>query len=300
MMYRSPVRRAAFIAVSLVVPVIANGARGFGIVYLGHILGSAQAAAADHVIYGWVFFSAVILLLIALGLPFRQDEMSTRPAGPAVRFGPGSGAARLVGVALAVAGVAALTPALAFGITRATVAQAVAPPDVDLGPDCLSIKGAEPAPPGARGLRLICGQYAMDLVWQAFSPRVTAAPVMAERRLLVQRAQTEGLQESWLTGAGEPAGAWRVMRSNDPAFIIAVSVWIDGRPVRPGLTMRARMAISSLLGGTHAPVVMTVTPVADWAALNPATRKPVDAGLTAFLLAHPELSSQIGERSALR
>ena len=78
MMYRSPVRRGVFILVSIIVPVIANGFRGIGIVYLGYLLGSAQAAAADHVIYGWVFFSAVILLLIALGLPFRQDEIPIR------------------------------------------------------------------------------------------------------------------------------------------------------------------------------------------------------------------------------
>ena len=76
MMYRSPVRRGVFILVSIIVPIIANGFRGIGIVYLGYLLGGAQAAAADHMIYGWVFFSAVILLLIALGLPFRQDDIS--------------------------------------------------------------------------------------------------------------------------------------------------------------------------------------------------------------------------------
>ena len=80
MMYRSPVRRGLFILVSIIVPVVANGFRGMGIVYLGYLLGSAEAAAADHLIYGWIFFSAVILILIALGLPFRQDDMSTRSA----------------------------------------------------------------------------------------------------------------------------------------------------------------------------------------------------------------------------
>ena len=78
LMYRSPVRRGVFILVSIIVPIIANGFRGLGIVYLGYILGSAQAAAADHILYGWIFFSLVILLLIALGLPFREDGISTR------------------------------------------------------------------------------------------------------------------------------------------------------------------------------------------------------------------------------
>jgi exosortase A len=72
MMYRSWARRAAFMVVSIIIPIIANGFRVLGIVWLGYFLGSAQAAVADHIIYGWVFFSIVSLLLIMLGLPFRQ------------------------------------------------------------------------------------------------------------------------------------------------------------------------------------------------------------------------------------
>jgi exosortase A len=72
-MYRSWKRRAAFIVVSIVVPIIANGFRVMGIVVLGYLLGNAEAATADHLIYGWVFFSIVSVILILLGLPFRQD-----------------------------------------------------------------------------------------------------------------------------------------------------------------------------------------------------------------------------------
>jgi exosortase A len=79
-MYRSWRRRATFIAVSIVVPIIANGLRVLGIVVLGYILGNAEAAVADHLIYGWVFFSLVSITLILLGLPFRQDV----PAFPVI------------------------------------------------------------------------------------------------------------------------------------------------------------------------------------------------------------------------
>jgi hypothetical protein len=89
------------------------------------------------------------------------------------------------------------------------------------------------------------------------------------------------------------------MKSTDPAFITAVSIWIDGKPVRPGIAMRARMALNSLLGSSHAPVVMTVTPVADWEKLGPA-RKDVEASLPAFLLAHPDLAQKVGALSAVR
>jgi exosortase/archaeosortase family protein len=71
-MFRSPLRRAIFIVASILVPIVANGFRALGIVVLGHELGSAQAAETDHVLYGWIFFSIVILLLTLAGTPFRQ------------------------------------------------------------------------------------------------------------------------------------------------------------------------------------------------------------------------------------
>ena len=83
-MYRSALRRAVFIGASIVVPIIANGFRALGIVALGHYLGSAEAVEADHVLYGWIFFSIVILILIVLGLPFREDH---KPS-PAPRVAP--------------------------------------------------------------------------------------------------------------------------------------------------------------------------------------------------------------------
>ena len=75
LIYRSPKKRGLFILASIIIPIIANGFRALGIVVLGEILGSAQAAAVDHVLYGWIFFSIVILLLIAAGLPFREDSL---------------------------------------------------------------------------------------------------------------------------------------------------------------------------------------------------------------------------------
>jgi exosortase A len=90
MMYRSWGRRAAFIGVSIVVPIIANGLRVLGIVMLGYWLGNAKAATADHLIYGWVFFSMVSLVLIVMGLPFRQaiSSFAAAPAGAPVSRRP--------------------------------------------------------------------------------------------------------------------------------------------------------------------------------------------------------------------
>lgn len=302
-MYRSPVRRGLFILVSITVPVIANGFRGLGIVYLGYLLGSAQAAAADHIIYGWLFFSAVILILIALGLPFRQDEMSTRSACAGTAPDPRPMALpRVFATAIGVALVAAVMPALTSGVASASEDPLQVPARIDLGPSCIEIAAADadPALPAVRRQHVVCGQNRIDVEWEAFSSRVTAGPVIAERRRLVARALSEGLQEFWLDSVDDAPGAWRIMRSNDPAYMTAVAIWVDGKPARPGLAMRARMAVDSLFGADHLPIVMTMTPAVDWDTINPIARKAVETGLTAFLATHQDLTDRVGALSASR
>jgi exosortase A len=71
-MYQSVIRRALFITLSLVVPIAANGMRALGIIVLAHLEGSAAAVEADHVLYGWFFFTLVIIILIAIGMTFAQ------------------------------------------------------------------------------------------------------------------------------------------------------------------------------------------------------------------------------------
>lgn len=89
-MFRSPGRRLIVLGLAVVVPIVANGIRAFGIVLVGHHLGSAEAAAVDHVIYGWLFFSVVILLLVLAGLPFREDTPVRACRGSLHTPGPGA------------------------------------------------------------------------------------------------------------------------------------------------------------------------------------------------------------------
>ncbi len=297
MMYRSPVRRGVFIAVSIVVPIIANGFRGLGIVYLGYLLGSAQAAAADHIIYGWIFFSAVILLLIVLGLPFRQDNMPAPPLSRDLPF-PSTPMRRAIVAALVLLAVAAISPILSAGLAMATMRPAEGPVAIDVGPGCTIIAADEVKPSRVRTQRVACGSITMDMTWEAFSPRVTAAAVMQERRFLCQRAETEQLTEFWLPDAGDQPRAWQIMRSSDPVYMLGVSIWIDGKPVRPGMTMRLRMALNSLFGSDYAPIIMTVSPAVSWGDLTPAGGRMADANLVAFLQAHPDLDARIGAASA--
>jgi exosortase A len=69
--YRSWTRRLAFVAVSLIVPILANGIRAWLTVYVAHRTGSVDLAAGfDHVVYGWFFFAVVIAIIMAIGWRF--------------------------------------------------------------------------------------------------------------------------------------------------------------------------------------------------------------------------------------
>lgn len=72
-------RRAAFLAACVVVPIIANGLRAFGTIYIAHHQGIEFAASFDHVFYGWIFFGIVIALVMAAGWPF-FDKRADAPA----------------------------------------------------------------------------------------------------------------------------------------------------------------------------------------------------------------------------
>jgi exosortase A len=77
--FKSWVRRAAFMAACIIVPIIANGLRAFGTIYVAHHSGIAFASGFDHVFYGWIFFAIVIALVMAAGWRF-FDKSADDPA----------------------------------------------------------------------------------------------------------------------------------------------------------------------------------------------------------------------------
>jgi len=244
-MFRSPGRRIIVMVLALVVPIIANGIRALGIVVLGHYLGSAEAAAADHVIYGWGFFSAVILLLILAGLPFRED-VGPPPMG---RLPPPQHPVSLP--RLAAAGVLGTLLAMAWPVTAQVLdaaaggAETVAPVALQAPAGC--IQGSAPA-------TLQCGPATVAVRLLAFPPSGTWAPVVAARRAAE-------------AGGGEEDTTWNLNEGNQvrwqarqfPGTGVASAAWLGGQPVGDGVGTRLRQARNSLAGGAGRPVLAVVT-----------------------------------------
>ena len=90
--YRSLWRRLAFVTLAVVLPIVANGIRAYGIVMLAHLSNHRLAVGVDHLIYGWLFFGAVIFLMFWLGNLWREspvvalstatEPVSTEPGRP--------------------------------------------------------------------------------------------------------------------------------------------------------------------------------------------------------------------------
>jgi exosortase A len=128
--YRSWRRRAAFLAIAILIPILANGVRAWGTIYIAWLTSVDFAAGFDHVVYGFFFFALVIALIIGLGWRFFDrgvndpwfDPEKLQPEAPR-QGGLGLVTGALIALALlpvawsgavTAAGVRALPPAIVF------------------------------------------------------------------------------------------------------------------------------------------------------------------------------------------
>jgi exosortase A len=65
--YKSNKKRLIFILFSIVLPLLANGIRAYGIVMIAYLTDMKHATGVDHLIYGWLFFGFVLFVMFAVG-----------------------------------------------------------------------------------------------------------------------------------------------------------------------------------------------------------------------------------------
>jgi exosortase A len=300
--YRSPLRRAAFIVVSIVVPIIANGFRALGIVAAGYWLGSAEAAAADHVIYGWVFFSFVTLLLILIGLPFRQDrEAEAMPVAPST-LPPAPSGQPAWRVAVVTAMLAAVGPGMAAALDR-SAAQYVADGNskpLALGGDCRNVTPiARRRAVTAEVREALCGSGHVRVTVAVFAPRANPSQIVAAQRLLSGEDGADEVDVSNLTSEQPDGPVWRVVETRKPDGLFVVAMWLDGKPGGFGLRARIAQAQASLAGASAAPVLVVLAPATPVEMLSATERTQLRLGMAAFLRQRRDLPGRFSELSTL-
>jgi len=83
-------KRIAFFMLTMSFPIIANGIRAYGIMMIGYHTDMEYATGADHLIYGWFFFSLVLGCLFLIGnavkepLPARNNQQENK-ANPTIK-----------------------------------------------------------------------------------------------------------------------------------------------------------------------------------------------------------------------
>ena len=283
--YNSPGRRAAFIVASIIIPIIANGFRALGIVTLGNILGSAQAAAADHIIYGWIFFSFVTLLLVVAGLPFREPPTAAPQYAPPiarrpVRFHPAAPALVLL--------LAAIGPATALALdSRATPARFTTNPTLIDPPGC-HITPSLTAQTDRVIDHMDCAGRLWTIAFQAVPGQTTNAPLAEARRVLAGPADAEEVTATALPGAP----TWQTMSAFEPGFVIASTAWIDGRPATGGLSQRLLQARNSITGA-QTPSLVAVLSFRPGQDLTPPEVQQALADVQRFVAAQPNLTATL-------
>lgn len=121
-------KRGLFMLASIIVPVLANGVRAWGTIYIAQFKGVEFAAGFDHIFYGWIFFAIVVAVLLAGAWRYFEREpedygwtADTIPSIPALeRFDalqiPLASLLTLIGLlGLVATALAAFVPPLAIG-----------------------------------------------------------------------------------------------------------------------------------------------------------------------------------------
>ena len=72
-------RRCLFIGISVILPVLANIIRVYGIIMIAYLSNMEHAVGADHLVYGWFFFAFVILCLLGIGEFMRTAKTVNSP-----------------------------------------------------------------------------------------------------------------------------------------------------------------------------------------------------------------------------
>jgi exosortase A len=275
LVYRGIWRRLAFIALSIVVPVIANGLRCYGILMLAELLGDAKAALADHIIYGWGFFSAVTIVLILIGFSFsdrpqsgHREAASSVPLRSEARPSWVTMLATLLGVLGAAVGPA--YAGLASGHGASVSLADVGPPQV--APPWRASPGASPWRPIIfAASRTFLGEFTNG------GARVTRYVALYRRRLLrdnlVRGENRIADEKRWvLLGSGEAAVTvqgriWHVATTELGRGIRHLLVWhfyvVDGRVVAGPSMAKLWDARAALFGGAPVSALYAVAATED-------------------------------------
>lgn len=265
LMYGSWRKRLIFVAASIVVPVIANGFRAYGLIILAQLIDDQAAVDADHIVYGWGFFAAVTLLLTLVGVRFREDF--TPPAPPGRRDRPAA-PGRFALTAAAAVVIAALAPGYLAWSDRDAEAMTVARialPDLAGWTDATATTDyrpefGRPHAEAAKGYASAGGEVAVFIGYYARQSSTRKLP-----RSLIGLADEDAWRRAGSGAANIDIGGERVTVATERLIgrggerVVWALYWVNGRFTASLLQAKIEQLKGELLGGRRDAAVIVLT-----------------------------------------
>jgi exosortase A len=283
--FRSWRRRAAFMAVAVLVPILANGVRAFGTIWIAHLTDISFAEGFDHVVYGWFFFAIVIALIMAAGWRFfdrgvndpwfdparlRTDAEPLRPH-------------RLAAIAVAIAAVPRLWSTAIAAAGTATPPRDVAFPDVP-GWERVAAAAGRPWRPSFAGADLLRVQRYRDGEGREVDLAVAVFARQEEGREIVGYGQgAVGPETGWAwsaDAAAPPGGRAELLASHGLAREVVSFYRVGDILTGSSTAVKVETMKTRLFGGPQRAVAVLVS--AEAPATGASARPAIDAFLAAL------------------
>ncbi|VXC20287.1 exosortase A [Massilia sp. 9I] len=255
--YRSNLRRAVFIGLAILVPIVANWLRAYGIVMIGHMSGMELATGVDHLVYGWLFFGIIMFIMFWIGSYWREDDAPAPAAVPVAAQHSRGPLRSLVPMALAVVALAAVWPAFAFYNDRANHnEQAVVLPEPKVSwPYAASFADwqVDYMEPDARLARAYSAPDGRAVKLQLLYYRNQSKQkglISSVNRLAGEKDawhETASSQRTETVGARNLALREAVMDGPDGALLVWHVLWVDGQYTASNVVGKLRQAQGKLL-----------------------------------------------------
>lgn len=287
--FRSWRRRAVFMGAALIVPVLANGVRAWGTIYVAEGSSVDFATGFDHIVYGGFFFAAVIALIIGgawrffdrkVGEPW-FDPRALQPVLAATDPPARRGLAAMLAVGLA------LTPTLwssaIAAAGREPAPAAIALPDVP-GWTRISRSTTRPWQPHFAGADQLALGHFRDAAGREVTLAVAVFARQEEGRELIGFGQGAASPDSgwaWTADAPPPPNG-RAERIASHGEVREVATFYRVGDILTGSAMGVKLETMKvrLLGGRQRAVAVMVSAPAPATGASP--RPAIDAFLTAL------------------
>lgn len=283
--FRSRRRRAAFMAAAIVIPILANGVRAFGTIYIAEQAGLSFAEGFDHIFYGWIFFALVIALLLGAGWRFFDRKVGEPWFDPA-RLASPAGTTQPGRIAAAAALLAALPVLWATAITAAGTEPV--PADIAFsevrGWQRVAPGGGRPWQPHFAGADLLRMARYRDAEGREIDLAIAIFARQSEGRELVGHGQGAVAPEgawAWTAASAAPANGTAERIASHGIQREVVSFYRVGDSLTgSGMQVKLETMKTRLLGGRQRAVALLVSAEAPGSGAS--ARPAIDAFLAAL------------------